>query len=208
VCAPILENICAQSNLYSTQRGKTLNWRIEELKASIGINFVMGYNRLPSWKYYWSTSNDLSVKIISDAMSWKRFDDILCFLHINNNNAKTTDNKDRLFKLRLLLDSINIRFMELYKVTREVSVDELMVLFKGRNSIKQYNLMKLIKRGYKIWCLADQHWYISKYSVYQGKEKVIHNFVDFGLGERVVLNLTKPYCNKGMKVFLIIILHL
>ncbi|KAF0748158.1 Uncharacterized protein FWK35_00018911 [Aphis craccivora] len=128
----------------------------------------MGYNRLPFWKYYWSTSNDLS-----------RFDDILCFLHINNNNAKTTDNKDRLFKLRLLLDSINIRFMELYKVTREVSVDELMVLFKGRNSIKQYNLMKLIKRG---------------------KEKVIHNFVDFGLGERVVLNLTKPYCNKGMKL--------
>lgn len=201
MCGPILENICAQSNLYATQRGKTLNLRIEELKAFIGINFVMGYNRLPSWKDYWSTSNDLGVKIISDAMSRKRFDDILCFLHINNNNAKTSDNKDKLFKLRPLLDSINIRFMELYKVTREVSVDESMVLFKGRSSIKQYNPMKPIKRGYKIWCLADQHGYISKFSVYQGKEEVIDDFVDFGLGERVVLNLTKPYWNKGMKVF-------
>jgi len=143
------------------------------LKAFIGINFVMGYNRLPSWKDYWSTSNDLGVKIISDAMSRKRFDDILCFLHINNNNAKTSDNKDKLFKLRPLIDSINIRFMELYKVTREVSVDESMVLFKGRSSIKQYNPMKPIKRGYKIWCLADQHGYISKFSVYQGKEEVI-----------------------------------
>jgi len=166
VCDPILENICAQSNLYATQRGKTLNLRIEELKAFIGINFVMGYNRLLSWKDYWSTSNNLGVKIISDAMSRKRFDDILCFLHINNNNVKTTDNKDKLFKLRPLLDSINIRFVELYKVTREVSVDESMVLFKGHSSIKQYNPMKPIKRSYKICCLADQHGYISKFSVY------------------------------------------
>ncbi|XP_060855513.1 piggyBac transposable element-derived protein 3-like [Metopolophium dirhodum] len=201
VCGPILENICAQSNLYATQRGKTLNLRIEELKAFIGINFVMGYNSLPSWKDYWSTSNDLGVKIISDAMSRKRFDDILCFLHINDNDAKTTDNKDKLYKLRPLLDSINSRFPELYKVTREVSVDESMVLFKGRSSIKQYNPMKPIKRGYKIWCLGDQNGYISKFSVYQGKEEVIDDFVDFGLGERVVLNLTKPYWNKGMKVF-------
>eukprot|EP00102_Acyrthosiphon_pisum_P027609 XP_016664819.1 PREDICTED: piggyBac transposable element-derived protein 3-like [Acyrthosiphon pisum] len=43
VCGSILENIYAQSNLYATQRGKTLNLKIEELKAFIGIHFVMGY---------------------------------------------------------------------------------------------------------------------------------------------------------------------
>lgn len=37
--------------------------------------------------------------------------------------------------------------------------------------------------------------------MYQGKEEVVDEFIDFGLGERVVLNLTKPFWNKGIKVF-------
>jgi hypothetical protein len=37
--------------------------------------------------------------------------------------------------------------------------------------------------------------------VYQRKEEVVNEFNNFGLGERVVLNLTKPFWNKGMKVF-------
>ena len=97
----------------------------------------------------------------------------MCFLHINDNDAKTTDNKNKLYKLKPLLDSINSRFPELYKVTREVNVDESMILFKGRSSIKQYKPMKLLKKGYKIWCLGYQNGYISKFSVYQGKEEVI-----------------------------------
>jgi hypothetical protein len=60
---------------------------------------------------------------------------------MNDNNAKSTDNKDKLFKIRPFLNYMNNRFPELYKVTREMSVDESMVLFKGRSSIKQYNPM-------------------------------------------------------------------
>jgi hypothetical protein len=59
VCGPILIDICAQSNLYSTQQGKILNLQLEELYAFIGIHFLMGYHKLPSWRDYWSTSNDL-----------------------------------------------------------------------------------------------------------------------------------------------------
>lgn len=101
----------------------------------------MGYNQLPSWRDYWSTSNDPEVKMVSEVMSRKRFDDILSFLHINNNTGRPTN----------LFDYVN-RFPELYKITREVSVDESMILFKGCSSIKQYNPMKPIKRGYKLLC--------------------------------------------------------
>ena len=38
---------------------------------------------------------------------------------------------------------------------RDLSVDEAMVKFKGRSSIKQYMPKKPIKRGFKIWMLAD-----------------------------------------------------
>lgn len=44
----ILEDIVYQTNLYGTQMGKNLNIKKENILAFIGINFVMGYNRLPS----------------------------------------------------------------------------------------------------------------------------------------------------------------
>lgn len=161
----------------------------------------MGYHRLPSWRDYWSTSIDLKVPFVSDVMSRKRFNDILTFLHINDNSSRAKDCKDKLYKLRPFLTTFNNRNSELYNMTREVSVDESMIIFKGRSTLKQYNPMKPIKRGYKLWCLADQHGYISNLSIYQGKEEVIDEFHNFGLGERVVLNLTKPYWNKGIMVY-------
>lgn len=201
VCGPILKDICFQSNIYAIQQGKILNLQLEELYAFIGINFLMGYNKLPSWRDYWSTSNDLGVEMVRDAMSRKRFENILSFLHVNDNSSMPASCKDRLYKLRPFISAINDRLPELYNVTREVSVDESMILFKGRSSIKQYNPMKPIKRGYKLWCLADQNGFISRFSVYQGKEEIVDDFIDYGLGERVVLSLTKPLWNKGIKVF-------
>ena len=45
-------------------------------------------------------------------------------------------------------------------VSRKVNIDQSMILFKGRNSLKQYNPMKSIKRGYKVWSMADMDGYL------------------------------------------------
>lgn len=34
---------------------------------------------------------------------------------------------------------------------------------------QQYNPMTPIKRGYKLWCMADQKGYIMNFKVYQGR---------------------------------------
>ena len=57
-------------------------------------------------------------------------------------------NKDKLYKLRPLINSLNDNLIKLYNVSYQVSIDESMILFKGRISLKQYNPMKPIKRGY------------------------------------------------------------
>ena len=36
-----------------------------------------------------------------------------------------------------------------------MAVDEAIILFKGRSSMKQFMLLKPIKRGYKAWCACD-----------------------------------------------------
>lgn len=76
------------------------------------------------------------------------------------------------------------------------------IRFKGRSSLKQYNPQKPIKRGYKLWCLADQNGYISSFEVYQGKNQDIENeFEHCGLGERVVLSLSKPDWNVNKIIY-------
>ena len=71
-----------------------------------------------------------------------------------------------------------------------------MIAFKGRSSLKQYMPMKPVKRGYKVWCLADSTTgYVSSFEIYKGKtsEKAADNHT---LGERVVLNM----CNQAKLV--------
>jgi hypothetical protein len=48
----VIDNVVYQSNLYATQRNKNLNLKREELPALIGINFMLAYHRLPTWKHY------------------------------------------------------------------------------------------------------------------------------------------------------------
>lgn len=199
---PIIGPIVFQSNLYATQRGRNLYLSEKEFFSFIGINFLMGYHKLPNWRDYWSGSEDMGVPLVSRIMSRDRFDSILTNLHVNDNQTMPNPNPDRLYKLRPMIDTLNMTFKTFYNGTREKSVDESMVLFKGRSFLKQYNPMKPIKRGYKLWCLADQKGYISKFKVYQGKDELVEQeFDNFGLGERVVLELTKQIWGQNNIVF-------
>lgn len=60
---------------------------------------------------------------------------------------------DRLAKVRPLIDGLNKSFQAEY--TPHEAIDESMILFNGRSTIKQYLSLKPIRRGYKLWCRAD-----------------------------------------------------
>jgi hypothetical protein len=198
----VIDNVVYQSNLYATQRNKNLNLKREELLALIGINFMMAYHRLPTWKHYWNGSPDLALPLIANSMSRNSFEEILRYLHCNDNSLNSHDNKDKIYKIRPMVSTLNTRFRKCYGNTRRTSIDESMILFKGRSSLKQYIPMKPIKREYKLWYQADQNAYISDFEIYEGKnEKIEEEFREFGLGERVVLSLTKPDWNQHKIVY-------
>ena len=59
-----------------------------------------------------------------------------------------------------------------------------MIKFQGRSSLKQYMPLKPVKRGIKVWLLADsRNGYFSKFNVYTGKGATAEK----GLGMRVVI---------------------
>lgn len=69
------------------------------------------------------------------------------------------------------------------------SIDECMVKFKGRCSLKQYMPKKPIKKGFKIWARCDaKTGYLYQFQIYTGKVDGIENE---GLGYNVVMKLSK-----------------
>ena len=87
----------------------------------------------------------------------------------------------------------------MYSPGKNVSVDEAMIPFKGRSSLKQYMPQKPVKRGIKVWALADAaNGFMANFQVYTGKQG---NGVERGLGANVVKTLTKPYLNSFRHIY-------
>lgn len=116
-----------------------------------------------------------------------------------DNNEVQQNRDDRLFKLRPLITQLNRQYQNLYVPSQVQSIDEAMILFKGHSSIKQYNPMNPIKRGYKIWCRAGISGYINQFDVYQGKSSNVTGDAteSFGLGGKVIANLSKSLQHKN-----------
>ena len=205
----IVDNIVFQTNLYITQKQRNVSpITREEFYGFVGINMLMSYHKLPSWTHYCNTDPDLNVPFVSTVMTRDRFGQILANLHVNDNAAIPDGNKDKLYKLRPLIDMMNKNYVKLYNVCQRLSVDESMILFKDRHSIKQYNPMKPIKHGYKMWVRADMDGYVSKFDVYQGKVNANETTMPvdnegnkFGLGEQVVQTMVSDILNKNHEVY-------
>ena len=197
----IENNILTQSNLYVNQKQRVVPvFTLPDLRGFVSLNIVMGYHTLPSYKLYWSNQPDLAVPLMPSTMSKTRFEHFLSNLHVNDDADRNRPAHDKLWKLRPLLDSLNNNFIKFYDIKREQSIDESMILFKGRSCLKQYCPMKPIKRGFKMWVRADSDGYMSRFEVYQGKGTGTGR-EGFGLGESVVLNLCEDILGKGQKVF-------
>ena len=61
----------------------------------------------------------------------------------------------KLGKVQPVIDSLHESFQSVYAPGKNVSMDEAMVPFKGRSTLKQYMPKKSVKRGIKVWASAD-----------------------------------------------------
>ena len=52
--AQLVEIIVKETNKYAQQNGRNFSRNSDEIRAFLGINFVMGINKLPSIDKYWA----------------------------------------------------------------------------------------------------------------------------------------------------------
>lgn len=202
----LLETILFQTNLYACQANKGVNpspLKLYELKRFIGINLLMGIKKLPSYRDYGSSITELRDPTISSAMNLHRFGWILTHLHLADNTKMPgcdADDFDKLYKLRPYFNHLLTKYKEMYAGTKVQAIDESMIAFKGRSSLKQYMPKKPIKRGYKVWVRADAYGYMCDFQIYTGKNKDTE-VVEQNVGGRVVLDLCKDLNFKNYTVY-------
>ena len=203
----ILQGITAETNRYARHAlgedySRFRPVTVEELRAYFGFCILMSVNNLPAAGDYWRRDPIYHYVPIASRISRDRFREIGRYLHFVDNNTLAPHgdpSHDRLGKIRPLINHLSSRFQAVYSPHKNVAVDEAMIKFQGRSSLKQYMPLKPTKRGIKVWVLADsQNGYFWKFEVYTGKDG---ETVEKGLPARVVKRLTEQLKGKYHHVF-------
>ena len=163
-----------ESNGYAAQcKGELFqNWQaitVQELCAYMGFMILMGIVRLPRLDDYWRKDAIYHYNPVAGRITRDRFRELKKYLHFANNSdlaAPQTPGYDKLGKIRPIITMLGDQFAAVCNAAKDISIDEAMIPFKGRSSLKQYLPLKPIKRGIKIWMRADANTgYVSAFSV-------------------------------------------
>ena len=211
-----LLKICYFTNLNAARKinmnkhlGPWSELTLEELKAFIRVDIVIEKFWGDRLEGIWNTNDEyflVEIPGIKKVFPRTRFYQIARYLHFTDEEKSITDrdnpNFDKLYKIRPFLNRIHRRFLEEYIPDKNLAVDETMVPFKGSLSIKQYYKDKPTKWGIKKWsCCDSKTGYLLNFEVYLGKEDVENERASLGLATRVVLDIVKPFYNKGYHVY-------
>lgn len=199
----LFKKIRDETMIYARQQGKAFAITTAEVKAYLGVLFLMGVVQLPSYKHYWSSNPFLRQETIASVMPRNRYDEITQYIHLNDstqNPPRGQPGHDKLHKVRPVLNNAKKQFPKHYNPHKNVAVDEAMVKYKGKCSFLQYMPAKPCKWGIKAWALADsESYYLVDFNIYTGKDT--ENVENIPLSTRVVVDLVKPLFKKRHHVY-------
>ncbi|KAF0728333.1 piggyBac transposable element-derived protein 4-like, partial [Aphis craccivora] len=173
------------------------NTDVVELKKFFGLNILMGYLKFPTLRTYWSHNGIDYHPIFGKTMSRHRYESILrclCFYQPN-----LVDHSDRLHKISNVTNHIINNIRTMYYPNENLSLDESILLWRGRLSFRQYIPSKAHKYGIKFYELCTKDGFILNILIYKVKgTDEDSRGVTFG----IVAKLMEPYLGKGHTVYM------
>ena len=188
----MIRQIADMTNRHNVVKtGRSLLLKPDECRRFFGVNMLMSVLRFPWMRMYWMRKTKFEA--ISDAISRDRFFKIRSCLKVVSDADVPDEVKagDRLWKLRPLLDCIREGCVRLPR-PKEVSIDEQMIPFSGKSSLKQFMPGKPNPEGLKNFVAATSDGLILDFEIYQGKRLCTRSDPDgkeWYLGESVVMRL-------------------
>lgn len=179
----VVTTFCAATNryaglLYDNEKRRRSRMRIwtdvgpDEMRAFLGVIFLMGIVKKPGIHNYWSTKWMTSTPGISELFSRERF--LMIYRVFDFRDAKiplSESAKDPLFRIRPLLQTTLTYFRAKYNPKRELTIDECMIAFTGRHRLKQFMPLKPTRYGFKAYLLCEaQSGYVLNWELYTGKD--------------------------------------
>lgn len=199
----LVEEIVRETVQYAGRKNFLFNppLSVDEMYCFFGILILSGYIPLPRRRMFWEQAEDSHNELVSNSMRRNRFEDIFRFLHIVDNG--NLDKNDKMAKVRPLSRMLNDKFILHAPIEKDLSIDESMIPYFGRNGCKQHIKGKPIRFGYKVWVVATKLGYALSTDLYQGK--VENDSMVGSLGERVVKRLVskvkEEYNNTNFSVY-------
>ena len=189
----IIDHIVSQSNLYAAQKdpSKPLGLTACEFEKFLSVILLMAIIPILNSRSFWSL--DLRIIQVSDILSRRRFEEIKRFVHFNDNSFMLPpdhENFDKLFKVRPFLDHLRRKYNSI-AMPQTLCVDEQMIPFKGKSSLKQYMPGKPHKYGYKVFMLCSNKGIIHDFEIYSGKIQPLAGEPDLGASSNIVVRLAQ-----------------
>ncbi|XP_057310037.1 piggyBac transposable element-derived protein 4-like [Hydractinia symbiolongicarpus] len=126
----------------------------------------MGSVKLPSFEHYWSKNKLYKFPVFSKVMSRNKFQLMLRFWHFVDNETTVGG---RLNKIQLLIDQLNGTMANIYTPDKNFSIDESMMLWRGRLIFRQYIKNKRHKYGVKFYELCKSDGIVLNVKIYSGE---------------------------------------
>ncbi|CAK1578001.1 unnamed protein product [Parnassius mnemosyne] len=202
-----LTMICNETNAQAerlflstgSEYARITRWKeltVPELKTFFGLLFHMGTVSMNRVQDYWKKDRLFNFPIFGQQMGRNRFLLIMRCMHFTSE----TESEDPLFKVRQVIDYFNIKMNGCYYPGKELSLDESMVLWRGRLSFKQYIKNKRHKYGIKLYMLTEPDGLILKFRVYAGGKDT--QITGKGHAEKVVMHLLEEKLGNGHEVYM------
>ncbi|XP_064108750.1 piggyBac transposable element-derived protein 5-like isoform X1 [Macrobrachium nipponense] len=177
----------------------TLSYRwqgcnLMDMAHFLGLHIFFGITPAVDVRQYWRRNFFLSTPNVPDIMPRDSFLALNRYFNAFNRRAIPRNNPDRLILVRPVLDYIRERSQFLVVPSQNLSLNEGMMPYKGRLSIKVYNPKKPKKYGVKIFFITESNTgYVVDFSVYSGVFSTLRDTV-FGLVDR--------FRNQGYHLFM------
>jgi hypothetical protein len=203
----MVNHIVEETNRYQLQnpvgeRQNMASWKdtsLPEMYSFLAIIMLTGILPKNRIRDYWSTDNLLSTPIFSQIFTRNRFQDILRFLHFSNNDLADAD---RLVKIKPIIIALKDKFSNCTNPTKNLCIDESLMLWKGRLAFKQYIPSKRNRFGVKLFEIVDcQTRVVLDFIIYTGSTTNIEVIPGIGISGSIVMELMKPYLHKGHNLF-------
>jgi len=202
--------ICMETNRYADQK---LNYASSTSKAGwnpilkpelcvfISLHILQAINKKPEEKFNWSQRPILHTPFFSKTMSSRRFDKIKQYLHFSDNNSYNAEThpNPKLNKIWNIHNILIKKFQQMYTPERDITIDESLLLYKGRLGWRQCILSKRARFGIKSYMLCESiSGYVWNTIIYTGRGSIIDkDFEHLQMTLQVVMSLMNPLLDKG-----------